>query len=197
MARKYLIYGLVDPRTDELRYIGRSSNGLERPRYHVWYVKCGNYPLTTRCQAWIKSLLNIDREPQFIVLEDFEIANDDILNSAEKRLIAHHRLCGCNLTNHTDGGEGSIGYKHTKESLDKISKSSKGRQARLGMKTSDVTKKRISKSQQGKTTSVETRRKMSNSHRGKKVSDETRRKMSEAAKLRWASKRIRQSLENS
>lgn len=33
--RSKLIYGLVDPRTSELRYIGRSSSGLTRPKQHT------------------------------------------------------------------------------------------------------------------------------------------------------------------
>lgn len=35
LKSKFLIYGLTDPITDELRYIGRSSSGLNRPRQHL------------------------------------------------------------------------------------------------------------------------------------------------------------------
>ena len=34
MISKFIIYGLADPATDAVRYIGRSSNGLVRPRGH-------------------------------------------------------------------------------------------------------------------------------------------------------------------
>jgi len=32
-----LIYGLRDPRTDEYRYIGKSTSGLNRPKSHFTY----------------------------------------------------------------------------------------------------------------------------------------------------------------
>lgn len=34
ISEKYLIYGLRDPITEEIRYVGRSSSGLTRPKSH-------------------------------------------------------------------------------------------------------------------------------------------------------------------
>jgi hypothetical protein len=72
----------------------------------------------------------------------------------------------------------------------KISNALKGRPAHnLGMKQSDETKLKRSKSLNGRTSpmknrthSEETKRKMSESHKGKVLSEETKRKMSEAQK---------------
>jgi hypothetical protein len=33
---QYIIYGLVDPETEELRYIGKSSTGMSRPKKHFY-----------------------------------------------------------------------------------------------------------------------------------------------------------------
>ena len=38
MPSKFLIYGLVDPRDGQLRYVGKSTSGLRRPRSH-WYPR--------------------------------------------------------------------------------------------------------------------------------------------------------------
>ena len=34
MSGKFIIYALVDPRILEIRYVGLSTRGLERPRSH-------------------------------------------------------------------------------------------------------------------------------------------------------------------
>ena len=33
---KLIVYGLLDPNTLDLRYVGRSSSGLVRPKKHIW-----------------------------------------------------------------------------------------------------------------------------------------------------------------
>jgi hypothetical protein len=82
------------------------------------------------------------------------------------------------LRNLTDGGEGSYGYKHTPERLEKISKFNKGK------KISEKTKKKMSLAQKGRTFSDETRRKMSEGSKGIKHNEETRKKISEISRGR-------------
>lgn len=103
----------------------------------------------------------------------------------------------CNLTN---GGDGAVGYIHTEESKQKMSKSQKGRIV------SDETRQKISKVQKGKLSirygkpsifkgkhhTKGAKQKMRESskgqvpwNKGKKMSKAARRNMSEAAKRRW------------
>lgn len=60
---RFLIYGLVDPRTNEVRYVGRSSSGLVRPKHH-----------------------SVDARPTIVVLEKFDREFSEA--SREKRRLA-------------------------------------------------------------------------------------------------------------
>lgn len=108
------------------------------------------------------------------------------------------------LTNKTWGGEGGSGYVFTSEQRKNLSKANKGRilseitiermrKSKLGHKTSEETKRKISESRKGKCRgadncnfgkrhSEETRRKISEAGKGKIISQEARRKISEALK---------------
>lgn len=101
MMNKYLIYGLIDPITNELRYIGRSSSGLQRPRCH--FTPCILKKEKNHCHNWIKSLINKNLKPEIIIIETFDNSNN--LNEAEIYWIAYFKFLGCNLTNLTDGGQ--------------------------------------------------------------------------------------------
>ncbi len=98
---KFLIYGLFDPRTEELRYVGKSCSGLERPRQHI---KPRLLKARTHKNSWLKSLLSEGLRPEIDVLE--EHAGPETLNEAERFFIAYFRGIGCRLTNGTDGGDG-------------------------------------------------------------------------------------------
>ena len=104
---KYLIYGLVDPITDELRYIGRSSSGLARPRQH-------HQPSMLRksdqgyCGNWVRTLITQNLKPEIIIIEEFQ--GNIQLNDAEEFWIAYYKGLGCRLTNLTVGGAGANGF---------------------------------------------------------------------------------------
>lgn len=97
----YLVYGLTDPTTAAIRYIGKSSAGLERPREHVG--KIGRE--TTHKANWIRVLLQAGAMYGIRVLE--ECSDFDQAAQAEIRWIAEGRRAGWPLTNLTDGGEGA------------------------------------------------------------------------------------------
>ncbi len=82
------------------------------------------------------------------------------------------------LRNRTNGGDGSSGRVLSKESLEKMSTSSKGRPVTL------ETRKKLSEALKGKNkgrkASLEARQKMSKVRTGKKASSHTRQKMSES-----------------
>jgi hypothetical protein len=99
---KYIVYGLVDPRTDEIRYVGKSSSGLERPRWH-------GYPsaLTkgrTHKQNWIRELVSEGLVYRIKVLE--VVAAKEELADAEIKWIKYGHDEEWPLTNITAGGEG-------------------------------------------------------------------------------------------
>lgn len=115
-----IIYGLSDPRTSELRYVGRTKRKLNvRLQQHLQpaYLKPN-----THKNAWVKSLLSDGIKPEIFEIEtteDFE---------AEEFWIAYFKSLGCNLTNGTKGGEGwKAGMKHSEESRKRISLSHLGK----------------------------------------------------------------------
>lgn len=101
------IYGLADTRTNEIRYVGKTVQKVDvRVRFHLQA-----YGPTHRA-CWIKS---IGRENVATVVLERDPPGD--LNEAERIWIATLRDLGCRLTNHTDGGDGSYGWRPTPEVL--------------------------------------------------------------------------------
>lgn len=161
MSNELLIYALIDPRTGLVRYVGSSRCGLARPKQHRW-------PSTrtrkTHTGAWLRSL---HREGLSFEIAVLDVASDtDALYTLERWWIAYGRASGWDLTNHTIGGEGLVGWVPTQETRAKISR------AHLGRKLSS-----------------ETRSKMSSAHKGIVFSPEHRERLSQAASRRWARER--------
>jgi hypothetical protein len=105
---------------------------------------------------------------------------------------------GYKLTNLTDGGEGSTGYKHTKESIEKISNGKKVAHNKywLGKPRPQETKDKISKALMGvgRPHTEEAKKKLSLSHTGKKQGSpslETRKKLSLATKKVWEARKLK------
>lgn len=169
--KKHLIYALIDPTTNELRYVGRSSSWLFRPRRHWGDPEELSY--TTYCANWIKSLLQRDLVPEIEVLEQFEPSENinDIMNDAEIFWIAYFKSIGARLTNIDPGGKIRA---TTKETISKrVAKT-------IGRKLSEEHKKKIGQSQIGKKISSEMREKLIKSNTGRVVSEETREKLRQA-----------------
>lgn len=97
---RFLVYGLADPRTGVVRYIGKSSYGLERPKEHVH--KAGRE--RTHKAAWVRSLKRIGLRPEIRVLEDVPDRSD--LDIVEAFWIAQGKGLGWPLTNIAPGGRG-------------------------------------------------------------------------------------------
>lgn len=93
---KIELYGLFDPDTDELRYIGKADNSVKRLKTHLWDSRTAKRPV---CQ-WIKGLVESGRTPRMQVLE---VVDREEWEDAEKRLIALHRKTA-RLLNLADGG---------------------------------------------------------------------------------------------
>lgn len=190
-----LIYGLVDPRTHLVRYVGQSSRGLHRPREH----RSLGRRTGPHCKRWIAQLQQLGLDYEVVLLE----TGDLDLNIAERWWIAYGRASGWPLTNLTDGGEGASGYQHTDESRARISR------ARIGIRFSEETRKRIAEANlrpeirdrivarmtgqnnpmsnarriaPAPTTRADVKQKISDTLRGHEVSDATRKKISDSLK---------------
>ena len=138
------IYGLFDPRTKELKYIGKTKDTLKnRLQYHLYPVALK--PITLK-NNWLKSLLKQGLKPHITPLQE---TTEDRWQIDEQENIKHWKMMGCPLTNGTDGGEGLLNYK-----------------------TSEETKRKISKALSGRPHSLEWNKKVSLSHIGKKVHSE-------------------------
>ena len=179
-------YGIIYKATNKINgkmHIGRTIKSLfERTRGHI-----------------SKSLNNSDGNIYFHNAikkhgpENFEwkiIAKCNSLeelNAAEIEMIKKYDTFenGYNLTK---GGEGTVGYKLTEETKNKISEAVSGKNHPMyGKHISEEHKRRLSEFNRGKQVSEETRRKLSETHSGKNnfnyskhFSEETKKRMSEA-----------------
>lgn len=113
------IYALIDPRTNEVRYVGKSNNPKKRYVRHISCKDNGKYK-----NRWIKQLIKINLLPILNIIEE---CDESKWSEREQCWIKYYRELGCRLTNLTDGGEGSIGYIPTEETRKKLSDSLKGK----------------------------------------------------------------------
>lgn len=131
MTSQFLIYGLVDPRTDEIRYIGKSCNGLTRPKAHglpsCLKKDCGHKG------NWIRQLQSEGLEYRIAILEESTRAID--LADLESYWIAQGKGIRWRLTNLTAGGEGIPGFKHTPKSIALMKLKAKGRTPSIKART--------------------------------------------------------------
>jgi hypothetical protein len=149
MSRKF-IYGLIDPRDGQLRYVGQSSVGMKRAKaLH-----------SAKCMSWQKSLRSKGLVEDVEVLEETEQLND-----AEIFWIAYYKMIGANLTNLTDGGDGL--KNASTETKMKLSKISKERWVKSEYRDAVISKLT------GRVQSAETIEKRASRHRGRKNSDDT------------------------
>lgn len=118
------IYGLVDPITGFVRYVGKSVSPNNRLRAHL-------IPSLLKSKShknnWLRSLLAVAKKPDLILLE--KISDADWEN-AERRWIAYYRsIPGYPpLTNGTSGGDGiDKGTTFSEETRRKLSTIRKGK----------------------------------------------------------------------
>ena len=115
---KNYIYSLSDPDTNEVRYIGKTNNLKRRLSKHLSNseLNSGNHK-----SNWIISLLRNNKLPIMDIIDEFDETND--INFYEIFYISLFKTWGFNLTNQTNGGDGTFdwtGKKHKKESIHKM-----------------------------------------------------------------------------
>jgi predicted GIY-YIG superfamily endonuclease len=201
MTKEYVIYALLDPRTDAVRYIGLTMDAKGREYDHKTKSGAGHYG------AWKRSLLKLGLTPEMIILE--ENLTREEAGERERFWIAYGKEYGWQLVNLTDGGDiGCPGYKHTPEARARIAKAKRGsggwhHTPEAKAKISEASRRtprnrewreRISKAQtnkpkphKGQPRSEECKAKLSKAHLGKKHTEEAKRKIGEASKGRRCS----------
>jgi hypothetical protein len=160
-SSKFIIYGLIDPRTNVLRYIGKSTSGLKRAKMHSKACDLKRHGKTHKT-AWIKELLSLGMIPRATVL--LEMTSGEHLYAEEQRLIKEYRTLGADLTNHTDGGPGRLGYKLSEETKGKLRRAAIEQQKRSKTCHTEVTKESLRKLQFGRIHSDEARLHMARAH---------------------------------
>lgn len=98
MSATTFIYGLIDPRTDELRWVGKSDDPQRRMLQHM-----ARHTGTAPRIAWFRELRDRGIDPRVVILE--EVATSD-WQDAERRWIDDMRDDGHQLLNAIAGGTG-------------------------------------------------------------------------------------------
>ncbi len=167
---KYLVYGLIDPRTGELRYVGRSSTGLARARQRHSAL-CGSWETSLKKQGLRKVIEVLEACPHPHV-ERLDEQTDRWLDDTEVFWIASVRASGAKLLNANEGGRrGRPVSQETRE---------KQRAAKLGQKFGPRSPEAMENMRaagllrRGSRASQETREKMSRNRTGRKQSQETK-----------------------
>lgn len=99
-SKKAYIYALSDPFTDEIRYIGKTTNTKKRLNKHINNAKRKTKPHRL---AWINSLLKRNTHPKIEVIDEVNVNEWEFW---ETYWIHQFKTWGLNLLNETDGGEG-------------------------------------------------------------------------------------------
>lgn len=147
MAKFVYIYGLVDPRTDEIKYIGKSREVHKRLYRHI------NDTVDNKKTRWISELKAEGLRP---IAEKFDEVPSDEWEFWESYYISLFKSWGFDLTNQN---EAKIGAKHTEESKKRMSELKKKNPTRywLGKKRDPEMIKKVASKLTGKTQSEETK----------------------------------------
>jgi len=122
------IYALIDPRDNQVKYIGKANNPERRLKEHLTSLSKKN-----KKTNWIKKLLLQQLKPELLILT--EVLFDE-WQFWEQHYICLYKSWGFNLKNNTRGGEGpdevvawkiSQTLKGTKQSKETINKRLKSR----------------------------------------------------------------------
>lgn len=160
------IYCYIDKKTDKIIYIGKDSH-INKKRRHKDHFQKYRYDK----QRINQILQNNPCRYKYEIIEEGNISNH-ILSALEMVFIQKYNP----KFNFTKGGEGTIGWKHSWETRNKISKANKGK------KFSREHRKKLSDSHKNKILSPQHKQKISESHKGYKHSQETKIKISNSNK---------------
>lgn len=189
-GRIYLVTCLVNDKV----YVGQTSRSLER-RW-AGHVKKSRNPRNhfhLAIQKYGKENFKIEELESFVAPSKEELKV--FLDRAERSYIEKYNSLHSGY-NSTVGGEGTLGFRFSDESKEKLRRLNSGennynfgkhlsdetkekiRKARMGHSVSEETKRKISESEKGKGAPLEQLKAMNDSWRGKHHLEETKKKMS-------------------
>ena len=114
------IYGLIDPRDNIIKYIGKTINIKNRYADHRNRLERAS----SKRKSWIQSLRTLNLYPILTIIEE---CNEETCDERERFWIKHYKDVGNDLKNMTDGGE-KYSYKEvTPESRQRMSIAQKKR----------------------------------------------------------------------
>jgi hypothetical protein len=119
---KHIVYGLKDPVTGLIRYVGKSCSGMKRPKQHASKARLSK-ETNLHKKNWI---LSLQEKGLSFVVEILEVCTSETLSTAEAAWIHTLRSKGEPLLNRTDGGDGISGFSHSEETKRKVSASKRG-----------------------------------------------------------------------
>jgi hypothetical protein len=111
----WYIYSLIDPRDHRVRYVGKADDVKRRLAVHIHealHRQKRNHRLN-----WIRSVLESGHHPQLAIIE----SGEGPWQWVERHWIAFYRMAGHELTNGTDGGEGTVGRIASEETKARLS----------------------------------------------------------------------------
>lgn len=107
------VYGLRSSRDGRVRYVGQTRGAIsKRLRKHLENARIG---VKTHCYNWLRAEVQAGHQITATVIE-----SDAKYHEAEKQWIEWYKNNGSTLVNCTDGGEGTLGWKHTQASKEKM-----------------------------------------------------------------------------
>lgn len=163
--KRYKIYVLIDPRDNEIRYVGLTKRSLnERLTGHICSSKkLKNSKTSHRVHKadWINLLIENEYRPIIQLIE--KGLNKENVHSREEYWIEYYLNKGCRLINATPGGEGIRDFKH-----------------------SDKTKALLKEKLTGRKLSSEHKKNISEARKGVKLSDDSKKKLSNKVKEEWS-----------
>lgn len=175
---EFSVYALVDPTTNEVRYIGKARDPQQRFAGHLKDTK------PSHKRNWIKSLADNGHKPVL------EIIADGLTEAQAFRLERVEIAARDNLTNMTEGGEGQTGVmpEHVKAKISESLKGTKATPEQIAKRSASLKEfyaspegkrvlARIGKKARGRAVSDETRRKISESKRGVAIPEDVRAKI--------------------
>lgn len=149
-TNNYFIYCLKDPISQEIRYIGFTTKTLKyRLSKHIDNAKYNKH--NKHLCNWILKYLKLNLKP---IIELIEICNKDTWIEREKYWIKYYS----NLLNISEGGDINI-IKHTEETKQKL------RLQKIGIKPTKETLEKRSKSLKGRIFSKDHKLKLSKSNK--------------------------------
>ena len=169
------IYALIDPTTNQCRYVGKSNNPKARLTSHLSEIS------STHKIRWVNKLRRQGYTPNIEILET---CNSSEWQDSERFWISYFKFIGANLTNNTHGGDGSKGCKWSEEQRKNLSNTRKLKPVwNKGISIPEEIRDKISKTLRDKPPRpLEIVMKTVIKNRGKKRTEEQRLKMSESQK---------------